>query len=221
MLARGILFDFNGVIANDEGLHFEALSATLAAHGIALTQEEYYGKFLGLDDRECFRRSFEAAGRKPEPFLLHHAVEQKAELYEDIARARLELVPGVRNFIEAASAARMALGVASCALLREVEFVLQMTNLREHFETLVSAEQVERCKPDPQVFERARVRMRLAREECVVIEDSLPGVEAARAGGFRCVAIASSLPASAFENADLVWSDFNGHHPADLPWTDA
>ena len=176
MLARGILFDFNGVIANDEGLHFEALSATLAAHGIALTQEEYYGKFLGLDDRECFRRSFEAAGRKPEPFLLHHAVEQKAELYEDIARARLELVPGVRNFIEAASAARMALGVASCALLREVEFVLQMTNLREHFETLVSAEQLERCKPDPQVFERARVRMRLAREECVVIEDSLPGV---------------------------------------------
>ncbi|HET8632901.1 MAG TPA: HAD family phosphatase [Gemmatimonadales bacterium] len=221
MLARGILFDFNGVIANDEALHFEALSATLAAHGISLAREEYYGNFLGLDDRECFRRSFEAAGRRPEPFLLHHAVEQKADIYEDIARARLTLVPGVRGFIEAASSARMALGVASSALLREVEFVLQMTDLREHFETLVSAEQVERCKPDPQTFERARQRMRLSREECVVIEDSLPGIEAAKAGGFRCVAIASSLPAGALANADLVWHDFDGHHPADLPWADA
>ncbi len=221
MLARGILFDFNGVIANDEALHFEALSATLAAHGIALAREDYYGKFLGLDDRECFRRSFEAAGRTPEPFLLRHAVEQKAGLYEDFARARLELVPGVRDFIEAASAAGMALGVASSALLREVEFVLQMANLRDHFETLVSAEQVERCKPDPQIFERARQRMRLATEECVVIEDSLPGIEAALAGRFRCVAIASSLPASALTHADMVWNDFDGHHPADLPWTDA
>jgi HAD superfamily hydrolase (TIGR01509 family) len=221
MLARGILFDFNGVIANDEALHFEAFSATLAAHGISLTRQEYYGNFLGLDDRECFRRSFEAAGRTPEPFLLRHAVEQKAELYEDLARERLELVPGVRDFIEAASAARMALGVASSALLREVEFVLQMTDLREHFETLVSAEQVERCKPDPQVFERACQRMRLATGECVVIEDSLPGIEAAKSGGFRCVAIASSLPASALASADMVWNDFDGHHPADLPWADA
>lgn len=221
MLARGILFDFNGVIANDEALHFEALSATLAAHGITLTREQYYGGLLGLDDRECFRRSFEAAGRKPEPFLLHHAIEQKADIYEGIARARLELVPGAHEFIEAAAAAGMALGVATGALLREVEFVLQMKDLRHHFETLVSAEQVERGKPDPQSFERARVRMRLAKEECVVIEDSLPGIEAAKAGGFRCVAIASSLPASALAGADMVWNDFNGHHPADLPWANA
>jgi HAD superfamily hydrolase (TIGR01509 family) len=190
MLARGILFDFNGVIANDEGLHFEALSATLAAHGITLAREQYYADFLGLNDRECFRRGFEAAGRRPDRFVLQHAVEQKADIYEDIARARLELVAGVRNFIEAASAARMVLGVASSALLREVEFVLQMQSLREHFETIVSAEAVERCKPDPQTFERARQRLRLAREECVVIEDSLPGIEGAMAGGFRCVAFA-------------------------------
>jgi HAD superfamily hydrolase (TIGR01509 family) len=221
MLARGILFDFNGVIAHDEALHFEALSATLAAHGISLTREQYYADFLGLNDRECFRRSFEAAGRAPDKFTLQHAVEQKADIYEDKARARLELVAGVRDFIEAASAARMVLGVASSALKREVEFVLQMKSLREYFETIVSAEEVERCKPDPQTFERARQRLRLAREECVVIEDSLPGIEAARAGGFRCLAIASSLPAEALAGADMVWNDFSGKLPADLPWSDA
>jgi HAD superfamily hydrolase (TIGR01509 family) len=221
MLARGILFDFNGVIAHDEALHFEALSATLAAHGISLTREQYYADFLGLNDRECFRRSFEAAGRAPDKFTLQHAVEQKADIYEDKARARLELVAGVRDFIEAASAARMVLGVASSALKREVEFVLQMKSLREYFETIVSAEEVERCKPDPQTFERARQRLRLAREECVVIEDSLPGIEAARAGGFRCLAIASSLPTEALAGADMVWNDFSGKLPADLPWSDA
>lgn len=221
MLARGILFDFNGVIANDEALHFEALSATLAAHGISLTRAQYFDAYLGLDDRECLRRGFASAGRTPDTFMLRHAVEQKADMYEEIARTRMELVPGVRDFIEAASAAGMVLGVASSALLREVEFVLQMESLREHFETIVSAEAVERCKPDPQTFERARQRLRLAREECVVIEDSLPGIEAARAGGFRCAAIATSLPADTLAGADLVWANFHGHHPADLPWADA
>ncbi len=221
MLARGILFDFNGVIADDEALHFEALSATLAAHGISLSREQYNAEFLGLDDRECFRRSFERAGMPADKRMLQHAIEQKADVYEDLARRTLGLVKGAQEFIEAATAAGMVLGIASSALRREVEFVLQMTALRENFETIVSAEEVERCKPDPQAFERARQRLRLTREECVVIEDSPAGIAAAKAGGFRCVAIASSLPAEALQDADLVWADFSGHFPTDLPWADA
>ncbi len=221
MLARGILFDFNGVIANDEALHFEALAATLATHGIPLTRERYLADLLGLDDRECLRRALAAAGQPADARTLRHAAEQKAGIYEALAGVRMTLVPGAREFVEAASGAGMVLGIASSALRREVESVLDANLLREHFEVIISANEVERCKPDPQSFESARLRLRLTRDECVVVEDSRPGIAAARAGGFRCAAIASSLPPEALGEADVVWNDFTGHHPADLPWTDA
>jgi HAD superfamily hydrolase (TIGR01509 family) len=221
MLARGILFDFNGVIANDESLHYRALTAVLAGHDIAVTRDQYDTTLLGLDDRATFTACFERAGRTADKFQLDWAVEQKALVYEELARDELELVPGVADFIDAAATARIALAVASSALRREIEFVLEMRGLRDYFETVVSAEEVRSRKPDPQVFLMAAQRLRLRPADCVVIEDSRPGIAAARAGGFRSVAITSSLPASALSDADLVWDTFTGHYPNDLPWTDA
>lgn len=221
MLARGILFDFNGVIANDESLHFRALTAVLAGHDITVTREQYDTSLLGLDDRATFATCFERAGRTADKFQLDWAVEQKALVYEELARDELELVPGVADFIDAAATARIALAVASSALRREVEFVLEMRGLRDYFETVVSAEDVRSRKPDPQVFLMAAQRLRLRPADCVVIEDSPPGIAAAQSGGFRSVAITSSLPASALAGADLVWDAFTGRYPNDLPWADA
>jgi HAD superfamily hydrolase (TIGR01509 family) len=221
MSAGGILFDFNGVIADDEVLHFETLAAVLHGHGITLSRDQYNAELMALTDQERFRQVFERAGLPTDRQILLYAVEQKAELYEDRARRELGLVRGVRSFIEAATAAGMTLGVGSNALRREVEFVLQMKTLRDHFDTIVSGDEVERCKPDPLTFERARMRLRLDREHCVVIEHSPAGIAAARAAGFRCIAIASSLPAGSLQHADQVWADFSGRFPADLPWTDA
>jgi HAD superfamily hydrolase (TIGR01509 family) len=221
MLARGILFDFNGVIANDEPLHFRALTAVLAGHDIALTRDQYFTDLLGLDDQASFAACFERAGRKTDKFQLDWAVEQKALVYEDLAREELELVPGVADFIEAAATARIALAVASSALRREIEFILEMRGLREYFEAIVSAEEVRCRKPDPQAFQLAAKRLQLQPADCVVIEDSLSGIAAARAGGFRSVAIASSLPAGSLGAADLVWNDFTSRYPNDLPWADA
>lgn len=217
-MSRAILFDFNGVIVNDEPQHCDALIATLAGYGYPLDRTGYYRDYLGFDDRECFRFTFARMGRTVDDTLLQEAIERKAERYQHAIRASLELVPGAPEFIRTAADAGYRLAVVSGALRREIELVLQEAELRSRFEVLVAAEDVDHCKPDPAGYEAARRQLAVPPAACVVIEDSLPGLQAARAAGLRCVMVATSHPAAQLRGADLIWDDLTGHHPDDLPW---
>jgi HAD superfamily hydrolase (TIGR01509 family) len=217
---RAILFDFNGVIVNDEPQHCEALIATLASYGYPLDREGYYREYLGFDDRECFRFSFERMGRTVDATLMAEAIERKAAMYERAIRSSMELVPGAAEFVRAAAAEGYRLALVSGALRREIELVLAEADLRQFFEQVVAAEDVTACKPDPQGYHAARDALGVDPVRCMVIEDSLPGLEAARRAGMRCTMLSTSHPAQELVTADLVWQDLNGRLPRELPWAD-
>jgi HAD superfamily hydrolase (TIGR01509 family) len=217
-MTSGILFDFNGVIVDDESQHCDALIATLAEYGYALDRDTYYRDYLGFDDRECFRFTFERMRRPQDEEVLQEAVARKHREYERSIRASMTLVPGVSEFIENAALDGFQLAIVSGALRSEIELVLGLAGLRPHFAEIVAAEDVGACKPDPQGFNRAREKLDLAPKRCVVVEDSLPGLTAARAAGLRCAMLATSHPEAACGEADLVWRDFVGHDAAELPW---
>src|SRR3712207_7119143 len=94
-MTAGILFDFNGVIVDDEPQHCDALTATLEGYGYSLDREAYYREYLGFDDRECFRFSFERMGRPCTERNLKEAIARKHELYEQAIRTSLRLVPEI------------------------------------------------------------------------------------------------------------------------------
>jgi len=217
-MPRAILFDFNGVIVNDEPQHCEALIATLATYGYTLDQEGYYRDYLGFDDRECFRFAFQRMGRPVEEAEISEAIERKAVRYAAAILASLELVPGSAEFIQSAADEGYRLAVVSGALRREIDLVLGASGLRRFFDVVVAAEDVSHCKPDPQGYRAARMALDIPALECMVIEDSLPGLEAARAAGIRCAMLTTSHPAEQLSGADLVWQDLRGRHPRELPW---
>jgi HAD superfamily hydrolase (TIGR01509 family) len=214
----GILFDFNGVIVDDEAQHCDALMATLAGYGYTLTREAYYREYLGLDDRECFRLTFRRLGFAPDEEEVRRAVSLKHAAYQQALAGPLHLVPGVSDFIENAALDGFQLAIVSGALRSEIEAILNETELRPHFAEIIAAEDVEICKPDPSGFNRARSMLELTANRCVVLEDSLPGLHAARAAGLRCTMLATSHSEATCREADLVWNDFVGHDPAELPW---
>jgi HAD superfamily hydrolase (TIGR01509 family) len=217
-MRRAILFDFNGVLVNDEPQHCEALIRTLAGYGFQLDREAYYRDYLGFDDRECFRFTFEKMGRPVDAGALSEAIERKAVLYGEAIRSSLQLVPGAPEFARAAAARGYRMAVVSGALRREIELVLGEAGLRELFEVVIAAEDVTACKPDPQGFRAALRALATDPAHSVVIEDSLPGLAAARRAGLRCAMVATSHAAAELEDADLVWQDLRDHHPDDLPW---
>jgi HAD superfamily hydrolase (TIGR01509 family) len=217
-MVSGILFDFNGVIIDDEPQHCDALIATLAEYGYSLDRETYYREYLGFDDRECFRFSFERMNRPIDPGALGQAVARKHAVYEQAIRGSIRLVPGAAEFVENAALDGFQLALVSGALRSEIDLILDLAGLRSHFAEIVAAEDVSACKPDPAGYNLARERLELPPGRCVVVEDSLPGLQAARAASLRCAMLTTSHPEEACAGADLVWRDFRGHDASELPW---
>jgi beta-phosphoglucomutase len=218
-MASGILFDFNGVLIDDEDQHCNALIATLAEYGYSLDRETYYRDYLGFDDRECFRFTFERMNRSTDPRTLDQAVARKHAAYQQAIRGSIRLVPGAAEFVEDAALDGFQLAIVSGALRSEIDLILDLAGLRSHFAEIVAAEDVSACKPDPAGYNRARERLELSPGRCVVVEDSLPGLRAARGAGLRCAMLTTSHPEAACAEADVVWRDFRGHDASELPWS--
>jgi beta-phosphoglucomutase len=216
-----VLFDFNGVLVDDEAQHCEALQRVLAEEGITLTREQYYANYLGLDDRTGFAEAYRRANRTLTTELMEHLVNLKSRLYLQLVASSLQIVPGAREFVLDAGK-RFRLGIVSGALRREIDHVLKQIRLADRFEIIIAAGDVPRCKPDPAAYLAAHrafnERQPIAIGGCVVIEDSLHGLEAARAAGMACVMLTTSHSAHTLRGrgAAMVWDSLAGHTAAEL-----
>lgn len=193
-----VIFDFDGVIADTEPLHFAGFRRTLAEIGIPLNESDYYANYLGYDDRGCFIAALEAHGRTADSIVIARLMERKAQAYLESIREDLSIFPGVHELVHEAAASH-ALAIASGALRREIEMILEQAGLRKQFLHITSAEDVIRGKPDPQPFLRALEGLNrlhggraIAPEDCLVIEDSIPGIRAGKTAGMKVLAVANT-----------------------------
>ena len=213
-----LLLDYNGVIVDDEPLHGDAFFAVLAEEGVPLSREDYYAEYLGRDDRACFRLALQRDGRPIVPGDIGHLVDRKRERYRTLAERGLALVPGAAAFVREA-ARRWPIAVVSGATRREVALGLALAGIADVVRTVVTCDDTPTSKPDPTGFRLALARLSAAAPEpcrAAIVEDSLPGLAAARAFGAGCLMFATSHPAATLAGADLVWTSFQGHHPAEL-----
>ncbi len=220
-MPRSLLLDFNGVIINDEEQHRESLTATLAGYGITLSREAYYVEYLGFDDRECFRHAFREAGMSTEPGVIAEAVAGKGRAYQTSISERMDLVPGSIAFIEAAFRDGITMGVVSAARREEIEFVLKTAGVMDLVDVIVAAEDVTSCKPSPEGYLYGLDLLRADPVTALAVEDSIPGMQAARAAGLSVVMLATSHPAATLRKAgaEVVWDHFEGRMPQELPWS--
>jgi beta-phosphoglucomutase len=206
---RAIVFDFDGVIANSEPLHFGAFRDVLAEEGVTLTETDYYARYLGYDDVGVFR-AVDAARGTWTPADIARLVARKAVRLEALERDLSVLFPGAADAVRRAAAA-VPVAIASGALGAEIRRVLEREQLAGCFAAIVAAEDTPASKPAPDPYRRAVALLGAAcggtldAADCVAIEDSRWGLESARAAGLRTVAVTTSYPASALaDGADLV-----------------
>jgi len=217
---RAILFDFNGVLVDDEPIHLEVFQRVLGEEGVPLTVEDYYGSFLGFDDRSCFAAVLAAAGEQPTVPRLMRLIARKAAYYQERIRERgYPLFPGAAELVREAAAAGRMLGVVSGALREEVEGALRQAGLRDRFKVLVTAEDVEQGKPDPQGYLRALEALNsipplperlLHPHEVLAVEDSPAGLAAAAEVGLVTLGVAQTYPAARLRDADAVADSLAG-----------
>jgi len=206
---RAIVFDFDGVIANSEPLHFRAFREVLARRGVELTEPDYYTRYLGFDDLGAFRAIAKDRGRTWSAAELTSLTADKAERMEALERGASVLFPGAADAIRRAAAA-VPIAIASGALGAEIRRVLDGANLTHHFKAIVAAEDTAAGKPAPDPYLRAvallseSVGDAVLAADCVAIEDSRWGIASARAAGLRAVGVTSSYDADELSEADLI-----------------
>lgn len=210
MPLRGIVFDFDGVIANSEPLHFRAFRDVLADIGVVLTESDYYEKYLGFDDAGVFKAVADAGGDcRFERDDIRDLVRTKARRLEVIEHEGPVLFPGALEAITSA-AALAPVAIASGARREEIERVIEREGLSRHFAVIVAAEDTARGKPAPDPYLRAVALLgstsnrAVPAESCVAFEDSRWGLEAAATAGLHTVGVAQTYPISALAAADLV-----------------
>lgn len=210
-MLRAVIFDFNGIIVDDEPIHFELFKKVLGEEGIVLTEEAYYARYLGFDDRGAFIAGFQDNNRTLSDATVRELIERKAIYYQDAIRNHVTIFPGVKPLV-ADLAQSLPLAVASGALRNEIETILTTAGLINYFRAIVSAEDVERGKPEPEIFLKALAflnaqtngREPIQAADCIVIEDSKEGVRGARRAGMKCLAVTNSHPSELLDEATAV-----------------
>lgn len=205
---QALIFDFNGVLADDEPIHLEAFRSVALEEGIALTDEVYWERYLALDDWALFRALYLDNDRELSDRDLDALVVRKSEHYYSLLGEKPVLFEGAIAAIQSAAAVG-PVAIASGARREEIDWILRSEQIARHFEVIVSAEDVTNGKPHPEPYLKALVELArrhgpLEPSQCLAVEDSRGGVQSAKASGLRCLAVEHSYDRSHLVEADWV-----------------
>ena len=208
-MIEAIFFDFNGVIIDDERIHLKAYREVLSAEDVPLTDEDYFAS-LGMDDVAFVRAAYARAGRTATDEAMRVLIDREHQLHREFIKEDLPVSSGIVAFIKQA-ARRYPLGIVSMAEREEIDHVLDLADLNAQFSVLVTAEPGLKHKPAPDCYQRAlellnhqrraERKLPILPNECLVIEDAPPGIQAARSAGMRTIGVTSTVSATDLRNA--------------------
>lgn len=221
-MLRAVIFDFDGVIADAEPLHLKGFQEVLATEGIELTEKEYFDRYLAFDDKRCFEEVLKDKNKPYDGELIERLIQRKSTVLSELIKDGLVIFPGVVDLIKELSAS-YPLAIGSGALRGEIDYILKFAGLRDEFDVIVSAEDVTNCKPEPEVFLTALEKINervdgkeVLCSECLVVEDSIYGLEAAGRAGMKCLAVTNSYSPDVLKGAEMVVTSLEGLSVTDL-----
>ena len=216
---KGLIFDLDGTVTLTQQYHAEAYAKVLGEFGIIYTKEEDQQKYAGKGSDIIFPEVFKAHGIKVDAQTLETCKEEKKKYYDEIiATTEIETVDGIKEFLDKAQAENLKMIIATGNKLDSVKNILDKTGLHKFFEDICTNKDVKNPKPAPDLFLFAAEKLNLNPAECIVFEDALNGVAAAKAGGFKCIALSTGESVQNLQNAgaDKVVSSYTEITDKDL-----
>jgi HAD superfamily hydrolase (TIGR01509 family) len=227
MPLKAVLFDFNGVIIKDESIHLKLIDEILVEENLQPQKPDERLRCLGRSDRACFEELLNRRGRVVSQDYLTQLLRNKANKYikELESLEQLPLYSGIEDLIIQAQSQNLPVGLVSGALGREIELVLERANIREYFQVIIAGDDIATSKPQPegyllavdrlnQLYSDTNVDLSLKPENCLALEDTLAGIEAAKRAGMKVVGIANTYPFHILQRQ----ANWTVDHVTDLEW---
>jgi beta-phosphoglucomutase len=186
---RGVIFDFNGTLSDDEPILLEVFRELFAEHfGWELSAAEYYGRLAGHSDREIVEVVL-AEQAPQDPGLVEELLRLRRERYQEQVARRSPISAGAVALVQRLAGDGVPMAIVTGAQRADVQCVLASSPAGEHLRLLVTEEDVDRGKPDPEGFLKGSRLLALEPQRVLVFEDSVPGVRAATAAGMPCIGV--------------------------------
>lgn len=206
---QAVIFDFDGILADTEPIHYEAFRKVLEPHGLGFSWQEYIETYMGFDDRDAFREAFRAKGRVLGDAELSDLIHAKSREFLEAVRNGVRAYPGAVALVGSLHAEGRPLALCSGALRADIDPILAGMGIDRCFEVIVSAEEVSRSKPDPESYALAFRRLSLRHPasltipgESIAVEDTPAGIRSAKGAGLRVLAVTNSHGAGELSGAD-------------------
>lgn len=200
-----VIFDMDGVIVDSNPYHKEAWLQFCRKYNIELKEEDVaetiYGKTNEAALKEVFKKDFT-------PEEADRMGEEKEALYRKLHEKDMEPVKGLISFLQMLKQNNISTAVATNAPVSNLNFILERTQVKPYFDELINAKMVKKGKPDPDIYLKAAEKLKVLPEQCIVMEDSITGVEAGLRAGMKVVAITTTHPAEELAHTHLVINDF-------------
>jgi len=197
---KAVIFDLDGVIVDTAPYHFQAWQKALAEFGLEMSEEQFRSTF-GMRNQEILRTLF---GTKLSSEQIEEIGRRKEAIYRELVYKHLTPMPGLLRLIQELKARRFRIAVATSTPRANASLILRALKLEHELAALVTEEDVEEGKPDPEIFLKAAEKCLASPENCIVIEDSPAGIKAAKAAGMKAIALTTTRPAEELGEADLV-----------------
>ncbi|MDD5459233.1 MAG: HAD family phosphatase [Phycisphaerae bacterium] len=209
-MIKAVIFDFDGVITDSEIIHFRTFNMVLKPFGAVLSRKEYYANYLGLSDADLIKQLIAEGRLDIDNAKIEELCQKKNKAFEKLLKEDGNLIDGVRDFLARLKENNILMAICSGALLSEIMLVLEDSRIEGFFESVVSADQVKKGKPHPEGFLLALKRvnkkhnLNIQPKDCVVVEDSRWGLQAANTAGMHSLAITNSYEAKELKIADKI-----------------
>ena len=208
-MIQAIIFDMDGVIVNSEPIHDKASDIVLKKYGIKLdkkTDNEINNEFRGCTEKFFWKTFSKRFGLKQN---YKDLIKEKQLTYLDLIKKHTEPVQGCSDLIKVLKT-KYKIGLASSSSAKEIDFILTKLKIKKYFDVITSGEFIEKSKPAPDIYLETATKLGVKPKNCLVFEDAVNGVKAAKAAGMKCIAITTSFGKKDLKEADLIIDSFKG-----------
>lgn len=211
-MAKAVIWDMDGVIADTALYHFEAWQEVFQKRGVSFTEDDFRRNFGQRND--TIIRNVLGAGLPPSEIDI--IAGEKEENFRQRVRQKIEPLPGAIELIKSVKEYDCSMALASSAPIENIRLIIRSLDINNYFHAIVSGKEVKEGKPSPQGFLLAAEKLGVAPENCIVVEDAVAGVTAAKRAGMHCLAVTNTHPRVSLKEADLIVDTLEAVSVSDL-----
>ena len=211
-MAKAVIWDMDGVIADTALYHLEAWHEVFQKRGVSFTEDDFRRNFGQRND--TIIRNILGAGLPPSEIDI--IAGEKEEIFRQRVRQKIKPLPGAIELIELLKEHFFSMALASSAPIENIRLIIRSLDVNNCFHAIVSGREVKEGKPSPQGFLLAAKKLGVAPENCIVVEDAVAGVTAAKRAGMHCLAVTNTHPRVSLKEADLIVDTLEAVSVSDL-----